>query len=229
MGELLVLSKPDERRQRAVVVTSVDTSITSYERVDRVSATIMGRAAERRVSLIEKSPSVFAYDGTLGHFDYQMEGGVLYYDIWKRLINAKIPVVDNLWLVSASTVAMTDMTAMGGRFYDKYEYFSERLFRQNPDKIDRVFGQLKRGHVLNTVREILNNANEHLIALNTDDPLSLLVRPDNSWRVVALDISGTRFGHQDTIKLNQQNLIQFMGYFDRMREWMGIYKGSELV
>ena len=110
-------------------------------------------------------------------------------------------MVPSVRLVSESKVMMTNLLADGSGVYGKHQALLEsRNYR--PQSTDPLFMSLKINRVLASAREIIKLANRKNIRLPIDDPLTLLVHPDGSFKVMMLDIGPTKFNKKNPGRFN---------------------------
>ncbi len=109
---------------------------------------------------------------------------------WRTLVEAGVPTIPTVRKIGRNEILMTDLTAGGGHIFGKHDVFPslDRYQAKSLTDADRQFLHLDMGAIENRAKAIGNIANSHHVALPHDDPLSLLVRGDGSWDILALDI-----------------------------------------
>ncbi len=135
-----------------------------------------------------------------------------YYNTWRRLNRENFPVTPEMYMASHQQVVMPDVTEQGGVFYDKQYANTNGVTKPTDD----IFLQLNRGTVQDAACAILDKATGLRLALNADDPLSLLVNPDGTFKLYTLDLNGIGTTRLAEIS-NRMCLEQFMRTYDRAK------------
>lgn len=186
--------------------------LPSYEDVFRVTADLIKGNKNRLVHLIKKRPTLFRYGEQLNSYDYLSDGAYAYLEIWKRLKDCGIPVIDNLYIASGTEVYMPDLTASGGSVFGKMEAENFGFIDRGNRNAVACFSKLPLAEISDEAIRIFAMASKQGVALNYDDPLILHINYEGSWRLLALDIGGTVFGRDpsEAHKMNCVNLDFFM-------------------
>lgn len=205
MAELLTLYNPNTKRVREALILWKRKVKSTAENVEKILVELDGK----RVRLVAKSPWLFSnLDGPASS---------LYFEIWNRLGVAQLPVANSMWTTSQETVVMRDLTVGGGFFYDKSEA-GRIIYRKRSVTTDQIFLQIPREEIEKAATQVLTRASSRNVILAPDDPMSLLVRKDGSFRIYLLDIGLTRFDYPNSEAINQISLIKFMRYIDDLRD-----------
>lgn len=115
-----------------------------------------------------------------------------YYQVWRRLKAAGLPVVDTVRLVSPDQVALSDVTRNGAAIYDKYTVRGLYHGFHKPHPNDETFKDFDLSDVEKEALQIAARAEQHDIGLALDDPLHLVYERDQTWRLMMLDIGQVR-------------------------------------
>lgn len=115
--------------------------------------------------------------------------------VWSVLSEAGLPVVPDLYVGPDNTLLATDLKADGSEFYGK-SYSMSVEFRHEHERprpeIDPIFMDLierKAPEIEEQVQDYARKAAEAGVLLAYDDPVDMLVRPDGSFQVMALDLT----------------------------------------
>mgnify|MGYP001576519248 FL=1 len=122
-----------------------------------------------------------------------------YIEMWKALRAAGVSV-SKLWIDREKEfMLLPDYKADGSEFYGKGK--SINLSQNSPEQrprreIDRIFLHLSDANnfpkLETKMDEIIAQANARNIQLPFDDPMELLVHPDESWEFMILDLWGAK-------------------------------------
>ncbi len=128
-----------------------------------------------------------------------------YIDIWKRMNDAQIPVVPQIWKIDEETIAMPDLAESGAKIYDKHTLLSLRSEQLTADYNQREKANIRVDdvdrkfiHLINTswgeIEEQITQAVEKLDKANIslapapDDSFAIIMYPSGSWKMITLDI-----------------------------------------
>lgn len=212
--ESLRLYRPDHAREHVVKVIS-STSVNSAEGITKVLGTISS-VEGHLVHLVVKTPRLLYLPGEMPE-DKRDKPAEVFFEIWKRLKAANLPVVNNMWLLSDEAVAMTDLTAKGGTTFDRNSLFDLMVNRRAASPEDASFMNIDLVEVNAQVDELAQKASESKVAISFDDPMSLIIYPDGRWRIVLLDIGGTRFNYSNAQEHNKQAANRFKSSLEGIR------------
>lgn len=206
MPELLHFVRPDGKTSSVVSILKEEIFPTSgIEGPRKVSVGVYNRGLIRHVSMVTKRPRLFCPSLQDGETPADR-----FINIWTRLKAADIPVVPTVRKISDAEVAMTDLTRYGSIIYGKHQASNIEALPTDPLSltIHAAFLRINPSQFEQLTRKIFDNATRNNILLAFDDPLDLVVKPNGSWYLIALDIGGTSFNHSATAKKN----IESCGY-----------------
>lgn len=185
------------------------------EECSQVTVRIPGRFSSREIPMVSKEPRCFV---SWRFFERNAAGR--YVSTWTRLREAGIPVVPTLRKRNNSAVVMTDLTRDGSIIYGRHQAFVLLPYRHSDFflKNHKPFMALDLDEVKRSAVEVLDTATGQGITLANDGALDLVVNPSGSWYLIALDITRTIFNSRTARLSNQDNLNNFMGYLNLIRE-----------
>ncbi len=199
--ETISLYNPNTERTQVLEILSQQSIPHSSEHAVKLTARQPNRQNPKIVHLVTKRakhvidfPTALESEEPWDPMTFKLRTYTdILWDIWHRLSTSGHPVVPTMWLTDNDLVAMTDLTAKGGAFYDK----SARGIAVDQgfvDKdLDKVFLDIDERSITDAALRAANKATFDRIALSRDDAMSLFVLPDGSFKIYLLDIGLTRF------------------------------------
>ena len=190
------------------------------ERTERVlfGVTPGNFGREKRISMIIKRVNNL----TVNDEQKTMPLADVWISKWRMLRQAGIPVVTTIRKVSDTEVAMSDLCADGSVVYGKAD-MSGNLQIHRPNAI---LVKIDLDEVQEEAIKIAQKADKADILLAKDDPFVLVVHPDETWQVIALDIGNTERKEDFLRKVhpshaeswNQLAVDELIGYLKVARE-----------
>jgi hypothetical protein len=104
---------------------------------------------------------------------------------WKILKVRGFTVVSNAWKMSDEKVITTNLIEKGGSVYDRK---IDASIEREPLSMDGDFVKIPIAKVQREAEKLVNLANKNGVELMTEDPFHIIIRPDSSWYIMALDI-----------------------------------------
>lgn len=142
---------------------------------------------------------------TLIGFDFgKLSYSETYLMAWNILKDRGFPLVPDVWKMGEDKVATTNLIENGGSVYDRK---IDAVIERDTLSMDEEFTKVSIDAVQKEAGKLLSIANKGNVELMTDDPFHIMVRPDGSWYVLALDIGKVRIyaTKKDFVKAGIQN------------------------
>lgn len=217
--EVIQLTNPENGKTHDLEIIEQEQCALSAENVALIRGKLHSKGNCREVRMVSKKPRMF--------FGYVPEEERIsrYYELWSSLKNSGIDTVPTLY-TSFDRVIMPHLTADGSVFYGKHRgYDRDRSSNKTqPKPTDPIFMNLDPEEIESSARDILEKATKNKIILAYDDPLTLLIHPSGSWKLMALDISQTCLScHVESyVKTkNDFNLGCFLSIMGSIRQGLG--------
>lgn len=206
-------------RSTTFYVGSSIQNIASTENVYRLSGSIKKGRRSRSISVYTKMPKIETID------KFTQLTAQDYYNTWKKMQEAQLPVVPMLRRITDYEVAITDLTANGSVLYDKGALWemSPPFEVRKKQPTDSAFIEIPLLEVCEQAKKIISRATEHRIVLPPDDLMSLVVNPNGEWHLIMLDYSMIKFrsrffGKYFTERENRKSLEYFMKIMGTLQE-----------
>lgn len=216
IGEILGLCDPSTGEVHHARILQSEHVVYTAENVDKILVDMVDLKTIKK--LVTKAP-VFIYipPGFNMSAIWEFDSAATYYEIWRRLKEVHLPVVEEMFIASSKVVVMPDLTSEGGTFYDRQVVSTILASTRTPQPTDAVFLGLDRGSIQDAAISVLDQATRLSIGLSIDDPLSLLVNPNCTFQPYALDIGLTIFDTSKALAINGICFDRFMRHIDKAR------------
>lgn len=209
-----------------------------------MATSILYPERQTTLNIIEATPLSIGYGSVKQHLTATIDGtnqvvsliernnDPLLVQGWLAMREAGIPTVPTLRQTSRNTLLVTDVKADGSEVYGRglaeqqiMSYLDPTVERQRlRPAMDQRFLKISAWHRFHKIRKAAINyadrATDRGLCLPYDDPFEMLVRPDGSWGLIALDVRETRREDNERARdfLNKDVAEKFLNAIQGLRK-----------